>query len=252
MLLACTNLNGRLRFGSCWMITNAWDCAAWPVRPWSASERAHFVLLSDQGKSAPEIGALMGYSAQAVYPWLERYTSQGVAGLYEEARSGRPPKKPYLLAIVQAQMGQPPASFGYPEAGWTVAGVLRHLRQRFKVAVSASTLRRALPGSGLVWGRPKLVLPQSPRSAGGRQDRLPDAGAGPAAGHHLGRRRVRDDVAAGVAGHLAPPRGAQPRVLTPGQNRKHPVFGTVNLRTGQWHYRLTERKRSVEFIAALE
>ena len=30
------------------------------------SERAHFVLLSDQGKSVPEIGALMGYSAQAV------------------------------------------------------------------------------------------------------------------------------------------------------------------------------------------
>ena len=46
-------------------------------------------------------------------------------------------------------------------------------------------------------------------------------------------------------------RAEQPRVLTPGQNRKRPVFGTVNLRTGAWHYRLTDRKRSVEFIAAL-
>ena len=40
-------------------------------------------------------------------------------------------------------------------------------------------------------------------------------------------------------------------MLTPGQNRKRPIFGTVNLRTGAWHYRLTDRKRSVEFIAAL-
>ena len=40
-------------------------------------------------------------------------------------------------------------------------------------------------------------------------------------------------------------------MLTPGQNRKRPVFGTVNLRTGAWHYRLTDRKRSVEFMAAL-
>jgi hypothetical protein len=48
------------------------------------SERAHFVLLSDQGKRVPEIGALMGYSAQAVYPWLERYQQQGIAGLYDE------------------------------------------------------------------------------------------------------------------------------------------------------------------------
>ena len=46
-------------------------------------------------------------------------------------------------------------------------------------------------------------------------------------------------------------RGEQPQVLTPGQNRKRPIFGTVNLRTGAWHYRLTDRKRSVEFIAAL-
>lgn len=30
------------------------------------SERAHFVLLSDQGKSVPKIGALMGYLAQVV------------------------------------------------------------------------------------------------------------------------------------------------------------------------------------------
>src|SRR5512144_3249818 len=66
------------------------------------SERAHFVLLSDQGKSVPEIGQLMGYSAQAVYPWLERYTRLGVAGLYDEPRSGRPPTEPHLVAIVQA------------------------------------------------------------------------------------------------------------------------------------------------------
>jgi transposase len=60
------------------------------------SERAHFVLFSDQGKSVPEIGALLGYSAQAVYPWLERYLQQGVAGLYDEPRSGRPPNEPRL------------------------------------------------------------------------------------------------------------------------------------------------------------
>jgi DDE superfamily endonuclease len=40
-------------------------------------------------------------------------------------------------------------------------------------------------------------------------------------------------------------------VLTPGQNRKRPIFGTVNLRTGAWYYRLTDRKSSVEFISAL-
>jgi hypothetical protein len=31
-------------------------------------------------------------------------------------------------------------------------------------------------------------------------------------------------------------RGEQPKVLTPGKNQKRPVFGSVNLRTGAWHY----------------
>lgn len=215
------------------------------------SERAHFVLLSDQGKSVPEIGALMGYSAQAVYPWLERYTRLGVAGLYDEPRSGRPPNEPHLVAIVQAQVGQPPPNYGYPEAGWTVGGLLRHLRQRFKIGISAATLRRALPLAGFVWGRPKLVLPQG---------RDPQAEAKIA---HL--TQVLADPRAILLAEdecelmLLPVlratwhrRGEQPRVLTPGQNRKRPIFGTVNLRTGAWHYRLTARKRSVEFMAALE
>ena len=39
-------------------------------------------------------------------------------------------------------------------------GLLRHLRQRFKLGVSISGLRRALPKATFIWGRPKLVLPK--------------------------------------------------------------------------------------------
>jgi hypothetical protein len=49
----------------------------------------------------------------------------------------------------------------------------------------------------------------------------------------------------------ATPASSGPSWPTPGQNRKRPIFGTVNLRTGAWHYHLTDRKRSVEFIAAV-
>lgn len=80
------------------------------------SERAHFVLLSGQGKSVPEIAALMGYTAQAIYPCLVRYQQKGIAGLFDEPRSGRPPNERDLVAIVQAQAGQSPSCFGYPAA----------------------------------------------------------------------------------------------------------------------------------------
>ena len=121
---------------------------------------AHFVLLSDQGKSVPEWGpdGLLGASRLPVAGTLP---APGHCRTVRRAASGRPPNAPHLVAIVQAQTGQPPWTFGYPESGWTVNGLLRHLRQRFRIWVSRSTLRRALPLAGFVWGRPKLVLPSA-------------------------------------------------------------------------------------------
>jgi len=120
--------------------------------------------------------------------------------------------------------------------------LLRHLRQRFRIRVSRSTLRRALPLADFVWGRPKLILPQ-------RRDPAEDAKVA-----HLIEILAEDECDMMLLPILRATwhrRGEQPRVLTPGQNRKRPIFGTVNLRTDVWHYRLTDRKRSVEFIAAL-
>lgn len=214
------------------------------------SERAHFVLLSDQGKTVLEIASLFGYSAETVYTWLERYDQTGVTGLVDQPRSGRPRREPYLTAIVQAQAGQSPRCFGYLAACWTVTLLVWHLAQRFKVSVSPSTLRRALDQADFVWGRPKLVLAK-------RQD--------PQAQTKLARLEVvlaepeANLIAADECEMQLLPllramwhrRGQQPCVVTPGQNRKRPIFGGVNLRTGAWHYQLTQRKRGLEFIAFL-
>ena len=46
-------------------------------------------------------------------------------------------------------------------------------------------------------------------------------------------------------------KGQQRAVPTPGTNRKQAVFGFLNVRTGEWHFWLTPRKRSVEFLGCL-
>lgn len=51
------------------------------------SERAHFVLLSDQGHSPPEIGQWMGYEAATVRTWSQAYEAKGIAGLQDAPRS---------------------------------------------------------------------------------------------------------------------------------------------------------------------
>jgi hypothetical protein len=46
--------------------------------------------------------------------------------------------------------------------------------------------------------------------------------------------------------------GHQAAVPTPGLNRKRSVFGALEWDTGRWLYEVTQRRRSVEFIAFME
>jgi transposase len=54
--------------------------------------RCQMILFSAQGRSTPEIAALTFFGEDAVLYWIERYQTEGIAGLSERPRSGRPPK----------------------------------------------------------------------------------------------------------------------------------------------------------------
>jgi transposase len=214
------------------------------------SERAHFVLMGDQGCSPPEIARLMGYHTASVRYWLKAYQRRGVAALHDAPRPGRPPQAQRLTGIVQAQASQSPPSYGYGQACWTVALLLTHLWQRFRICVSATTLRLALHRAGFHWTRPKLVLPRKrDEQAEEKRAKLAQALADPQA--TLVAEDECDMHLLAVLRAMWQGIGQQRRILTPGKNRKRGVFGALNLRTGTWLFQLTDHKRGVEFIAFL-
>ena len=54
--------------------------------------RLHCVALDLNGCSASEVGRIFGDSPRAVSYWVTRFKKDGLDGLREEARPGRPPK----------------------------------------------------------------------------------------------------------------------------------------------------------------
>src|SRR5260370_41691239 len=52
--------------------------------------RLHGVLLVAQGVTCPEVAGLLGDAPRSVEYWVHRYQLQGLAGLTEGDRSGRP------------------------------------------------------------------------------------------------------------------------------------------------------------------
>jgi transposase len=54
--------------------------------------RLHSVILVLNGLSCSEAGRVYGDSARSVAYWMKRYEQNGISGLEEEQRSGRPSK----------------------------------------------------------------------------------------------------------------------------------------------------------------
>jgi transposase len=54
--------------------------------------RLQAIVLAREGKTAPQIASILGSARRAVQEWVARYNHDGIDGLIEKARTGKPPK----------------------------------------------------------------------------------------------------------------------------------------------------------------
>src|SRR5438874_1837552 len=125
--------------------------------------RAHMVLLSVRGYSVPQIAALHDCGCDVVRTWLHRYAQEGVAGLEDAPRSGRPPKDPLAGRIIATQASQSPECSGHVQTCWTVGLLTAFLATRFGLRLSCASVRRYLHRLGWRWARPRLAPAQERR-----------------------------------------------------------------------------------------
>ena len=104
------------------------------------AKRARIVLLAADGVANTRITELAGASLPTVLLWRSRYQAQGLAGLGDVARTGRPRTIDHA-AIVTATLTPPPKKLGVTH--WSS----RLLAQRLKV--SASTVITAWKAYGI-------------------------------------------------------------------------------------------------------
>jgi transposase len=220
------------------------------------AERAQMVLLSARGYAVPQIAEIFEVGEDTVRTWLHRYQERGPGGLVDRPRPGRRPKDRLARPIVDAQMHNSPRANGLVQACWTVGLLAAFLAARFRLRLSARTVRRHLHASGWRWARPRLdVATHAPR---GQRKEDPAA--------PLKRRLI--ERALGSAApvlyldecdlQLLPVvramwmKGPRLRIPTPGQNAKRTIFGALDARTGALHHVTRPRKRAADFVAFLD
>jgi len=88
------------------------------------AERAAIVLACADGSGTSEAARRLGLSRPTVIKWRERYAAHGLAGLADEARSGRP-KTVDDAAIITATLDPPPERLGVTH--WSTRLLARQL-----------------------------------------------------------------------------------------------------------------------------
>jgi transposase len=127
--------------------------------------RAKLVLMAAGGVAKTEIAQRLGTSPQVVHRWLGRFAEEGIEGLADRDRSGRP--RVFGAAVVtevKALACQLPAATGVPLSRWSSAELARELVTREVVpAISAATVWRTLRKDAIrPWYYRSWIAPRDP------------------------------------------------------------------------------------------
>jgi putative transposase len=195
--------------------------------------RAHILLLLAEGHTWNLIAAMLYTSTSTIARWKARFEREGL-GVVVESRRGRPAVFLYWWAalVVRWVTQTTPRDFGFLRSRWACATVVLLLAERHCVQVSAETIRRWLHREKIVWRRPRPVLgPKDPkyhwklRSIQRLLATLPDDETAV----------FQDEVDINTnpkIGSMWMPCGQQAEVVTPGNNVKRHLAGSLHWRTG--------------------
>ena len=115
-------------------------------------ERARIIHYASQGRSAPHIAQLIGAEVDTVRRWIHRFNAEGLNGLEDRRRAGRPATyTAEQVATVIATALTAPRTLGLPFAAWTLDPLAAYLHETRGIAMKRSRIDEILLREGLRW-----------------------------------------------------------------------------------------------------
>jgi transposase len=122
-------------------------------------QRATAIRQLHLGATPQTVATMFAVSASTVYHWWERWQANGIAGLSQQPKQGRPPKADAAYwAKLDEVVESDPNTHGYSFTIWTTARLRDHMEKVTGVRLSAEWLRVQMEARGFVYRRPKADL----------------------------------------------------------------------------------------------
>ncbi len=193
--------------------------------------RAHILLLLHDGQPWALIVAVLFTSTATINRWRTRYLKDGLDAVL--SRRSRKPSYWWMSLVLRWVTELSPPDFGFVRSRWTCEAVALVLREDYGIPVSRETIRRRLHEEELVWRRPRPVVGLKDPARAAKLRKLRELL------HNMPANEVavfQDEVDINTnpkIGSMWMRRGQQAEVVTPGNNEKRYVSGSLNWRTGQ-------------------
>lgn len=115
-------------------------------------ERARIIQLSSAGARAPAIAQQLNLSQVTVRTWLKRFNSEGLSGLNDRNRKGRPVTygSEQVAELIALSLTDP-QQLGLPFGCWTMDRLALYLNEHKGIAIKRSRISELLIAEGLRW-----------------------------------------------------------------------------------------------------
>lgn len=119
-------------------------------------QRLQAIILAKKGYEKKEIANIIGLSRTNVFRWINRFKEEGIEGLKDKQRSGRPQKiKKEKKEKLKDDLKSSPKNFGYKEDTWTTKLILFHLKNNYNVSYHEGYIQRFLRSIGFELKKPR-------------------------------------------------------------------------------------------------
>jgi len=124
--------------------------------------RLHAILLVAQGMSSRQAAQLLGDSPRTVAYWVQRFETEGLAGLADADRPGRPRRldQNQLYQIEQA-LRKSPLEFGLSVNLWDGKALSAYIKQEFGIQLGVRQCQRLFRQLGFRLRKPRSKIANS-------------------------------------------------------------------------------------------
>lgn len=115
-------------------------------------ERAQIILAVADGERPSHTAERLQITRKTVYTWIKRFDTNGIDGLYDQPRSGRPATySPDAVATVIATALSKPQELQLEFGSWTLDRLATYLQEHKGIPIKRSRIDEILIAEGLRW-----------------------------------------------------------------------------------------------------